>query len=118
MRALIVVCLLGLVAVANIGPGPVALGSLHAANSSVAPVAIARGADGNLWFTEFNGGHIGRVTPAGAISAFRLPVPLSTQGLATGPDGNMWFGAGLTQIGRITPSGQIRLFALRAGIAC
>jgi streptogramin lyase len=31
------------------------------------PRAIALGSDGNIWFGEFGGGKIGRVTPLGVI---------------------------------------------------
>jgi virginiamycin B lyase len=104
MLAVALVCFVGLVSVPR--------DNLQAANSSIAPVGITRGPDGNLWFTEFNGDHIGRITPAGKLSGFPLPTPLFTQGVTAGPDGNVWFSAGMNQIGRITPTGHIRLFAL------
>jgi streptogramin lyase len=104
MLALSLVCFMGSV--------PVSRDSLQAANSSIAPVEIIRGPDGNLWFTEFNGDHIGQITPGGKLSGFRLPTPLFTQGVTAGPDGNVWFSAGMNQIGRITPAGHIHLFAL------
>jgi len=70
---------------------------------------IAAGPDGNLWFTEFNGNTIGRITPAGEIT--RYPVPTGggkPDGIAAGPDGNLWFAEyGGDKIGRITPAGQI-----------
>jgi virginiamycin B lyase len=88
------------------------------------PHWIARGADGNLWFTENAAGTakttaIARITPAGQVSEF-------SQGLMTthadqafldhitaGPDGNMWFTDGLRAVGRITPAGVITEFPLR-----
>src|SRR6266511_4522223 len=39
------------------------------------PNGIAAGRNGNLWFTESDGGKIGRITPAGVITEFSLPVP-------------------------------------------
>jgi streptogramin lyase len=36
------------------------------------PASITVGADGNLWFTEFNNNAIGRITPAGVITEFSL----------------------------------------------
>src|ERR1043166_4890928 len=41
------------------------------ANSS--PQGIAAGPDGNVWFTEFDGNRIGRITPAGAITELTVP---------------------------------------------
>ena len=35
-----------------------------------APSGITAGPDGNLWFTEFDGSRIGRITPAGVASEF------------------------------------------------
>ena len=37
------------------------------------PAGIVAGPDGSLWFTEFAGSRIGRITTAGAITAFSLP---------------------------------------------
>jgi virginiamycin B lyase len=83
------------------------------------------GPDGNIWFVEIGAKKIGRITPEGVITEFKLPP--STQGgsgqlgqLIVGPDGNLWFGVqgGLTSagdssaIGRITPAGVITYFPL------
>src|SRR2546427_10548116 len=37
------------------------------------PTSIIAGRDGNLWFTERFGNKIGRITPAGGITAVPLP---------------------------------------------
>src|SRR3954469_8907745 len=34
------------------------------------PYGIAAGPDGNLWFTEFNGNRVARITPAGVVTEF------------------------------------------------
>jgi virginiamycin B lyase len=67
------------------------------------------GHDGNLWFTEYDGSKIGRITPAGTITEFPLPIPppyssSRPQVTTAGPDGNLWFteSAG-NKIGRISP---------------
>jgi hypothetical protein len=77
------------------------------------------GPDGNLWFSETSGGWfaphaIGRITPAGAIAEFPLPMDNGgPSGLTVGPDGNLWFFesyGGTTKfytIGRITPAGAL-----------
>ncbi len=91
-----------------------------------APVGIAPGPDGNMWFTENslvgNGlSTIGRVTPSGAITEFSVGLQGSNKsapvGIAAGPDGNMWFtddgflAGGNDMIGRIAPSGAITEFS-------
>jgi uncharacterized repeat protein (TIGR01451 family) len=53
---------------------------------------LAAGPDGDLWFTEFSGNAIGRITPAGVITEFATPTAGSgPMGIAAGPDGNIWF---------------------------
>jgi len=79
-----------------------------------APIAIARGADGNLWFTENLGDKIGRITLRGQITEYRLSERHSAPfRIALGPDGNMWFTEFRGhRIGRITPRGRITEYAL------
>lgn len=66
------------------------------------PVAIARGLDGDLWFTNLSqSGQIGRITPSGTITTFSLSLTYS-YGITVGSDGNVWFTeTGPNQIGRI-----------------
>jgi hypothetical protein len=73
------------------------------------PFGITAGPDSNLWFTEFSGNQIGRITPAGAITESPIPTANSEpSGIAAGPDGNMWFTEFFgNKIGRITPDGTI-----------
>src|SRR5262245_55081468 len=53
---------------------------------------IAAGPDGNVWFTEFSGNKIGRITPNGVITEFPIPTADSGPvGITAGPDGNVWF---------------------------
>lgn len=81
------------------------------------PFQIVAGPDGNLWFTEFTGAKIGRITPGGVITEFPLPNPLSNAGeIVAGPDGNLWFTESIpiriSRIARITPNGVITEFDL------
>jgi hypothetical protein len=77
------------------------------------PAGIAAGSDGNLWFTEYGAGRIGRITPAGAIAEFPLAPGAKPAGIAAGPDGNLWFTErGADRIGKITPAGRITEFPL------
>src|SRR6266571_1823598 len=56
------------------------------------PTGVTSGPDGNLWFTEFYGNKIGRITIGGAISEYSIPTTDShPQDIASGPDGNLWF---------------------------
>lgn len=70
---------------------------------------IARGPDGNLWFTEFQGSKIGRLTPEGRLTEFPLPTEDAFPfGITAGPDGAVWFvESGADRIGRITRDGKI-----------
>ena len=78
------------------------------------PVGIAKGPDGNLWFTESAANKIGRITPAGVITEFPLPSAGSQPiGIAAGPDGALWFAqSGGNRIGRITTAGVISQFTI------
>jgi virginiamycin B lyase len=75
------------------------------------PVEITPGPDGALWFTELNGGKIGRITISGAITEYAVgtaDTPISPAGITAGPDGALWFtDAGLENIGRVTTWGEI-----------
>jgi len=79
-----------------------------------APIGITAGPDGNLWFTEFNRGKIGRITPAGTVTEFAIPTAFSEPaGITAGPDGNLWFAEdGGNKIGRISTSGTIAEYPL------
>jgi virginiamycin B lyase len=64
-----------------------------------------------VWFTEFAGNNIGRITPAGVITEFPLPTADSEPiGITTGPDGNLWIAEQRSKIGRITPAGVLTEF--------
>ena len=76
------------------------------------PVSIVAGPDGNLWFTEFRGNKIARMTTAGAVTEFPIPTANSQpDDMDVGPDGNLWFAEVLgNRIGRITTGGVITEF--------
>jgi len=73
------------------------------------PSDIVLGPDGNLWFTEYGGDKIGRITPAGAITEYPLPQAGSAAiAIAVGPDGNLWFcEEGGNRIGKMNTSGTL-----------
>lgn len=61
-------------------------------NSAGARGNITLGPDNNLWFTEYSGNKIGRITPSGSISKFPITTKNSSpMGIVAGPDGNLWF---------------------------
>ncbi|MBV9829754.1 MAG: hypothetical protein JO001_29390 [Alphaproteobacteria bacterium] len=75
---------------------------------------ITTGPDGNLWFTEFAGNKIGRITPGGTITEFPLPTANSQPiGIVTGSDGNLWFSEQTgNRIGRVTTTGSFMEFSV------
>ena len=78
------------------------------------PRGIARGPDGEIWFTESAANRIGRVSIDAPVEEFPIPTVASQpSGITAGPDGNLWFAeeAG-NRIGRITIAGRITEFAL------
>src|SRR5256885_492811 len=78
------------------------------------PYSINGGPDGNLWFTEYTGNNIGKITPKGTITEYPVPTSGSLPfDIAPGSDGNLWFvERGGNNIGRITTSGTITEFPI------
>ena len=119
-----------LAATGKAAPPPIVEITLPGASGFKEPDHITVGPDGNLWFTERNGvsscppssctgGAIGRITPAGVITEF--PIPIGGPGPGTNPfplgivsvpaDGALWFAqSGTNEIGRITTAGAITDF--------
>jgi len=55
------------------------------------PFLIAAGPDGALWFGEFLGNNIGRISTGGAIAEYAVPTANSNPGgIAAGRDGALW----------------------------
>jgi virginiamycin B lyase len=79
-----------------------------------APRILARGADGNLWFSEHLGNRVGRITQDGVISEWDIPTPASQpRAIALGADHDIWFGMyAAGKLGRITPAGVITEYSL------
>ncbi len=75
---------------------------------------IASGPDGAMWFTEYYGNSIGRITPAATIIQFPVPTTNSNPaGIAAGPDGALWFTESSgNKIGRITTAGALAEYPL------
>ncbi len=77
--------------------------------SGSSPYGITAGPDGALWFTEYSGNKIGRVTTSGAITEYSVPASgTGSFDITAGPDGALWFTEySGNKIGRITTSGAI-----------
>src|SRR6266567_1171871 len=87
--------------------------------ASTFPRGITAGPDGNLWFTEYSGNNIGRITPAGVVTGeFSIPTGYSRPfGITAGPDGNLWFTEfNGNNIGRITPAGVVTEFRIHTSV--
>ncbi len=86
----------------------------HMLPADASPEGIVTGPDGNLWFTEFDGNRIGRITVRGEVTEFPLPVSnRKPAGITVGADGNLWFTEFEgNRIGRITLLGVITEFEI------
>ena len=62
-----------------------------------------------MWFAETLGNRVGRITPAGVITEFTLPVPgRNPEDITAGPDGALWFTErDANRIGRMTTAGVV-----------
>jgi virginiamycin B lyase len=80
------------------------------------PSGITDGPDGALWFTEWGGNKIARITTAGIFSEYPVPTSASRpSGITVGPDGALWFTEAATsasKIGTITTSGVLTEFSI------
>lgn len=69
---------------------------------------IARGPDGNMWFTTapFANAVLGKIAPDGTITTYTNGGGLSAlEGVVAGPDGNLWFTeGGLGNAGKVVKS--------------
>lgn len=84
--------------------------------SSYSRSAIS-GPDGNVWFVEYMGGKVARVTTDGTITEYALEAGASPQYITVGSDGNMWVTmSGVNKIARVTPAGIITSFTLPGAV--
>jgi len=57
------------------------------------PYGLLSAQDGNIWFADYGGSSIGRMTTSGVVTKFFTPTTNSFPSfLATGADSNIWFG--------------------------
>jgi hypothetical protein len=70
------------------------------------PTDLAAGPDGNVWFTDYANGKVGRITPNGSITLFDVPGG-NPSAISAGPDGNLWFIEANNRIARMTTQGSV-----------
>src|SRR5271157_3450662 len=77
------------------------------------PSAITAGPDGAIWFADWHGNQIGRITTGGTLTEYAIGqypylAAFGPPSITAGPDGAVWFVDSASQkIGRITTSGTI-----------
>jgi streptogramin lyase len=81
-----------------------AFGAYPIRKAGVLPSSIITGPDGNLWFAEYCGNALGRLTPEGTLTESFIPTP------SAGPEGIVVRPVDGLRIGRITPAGVVTLF--------
>jgi streptogramin lyase len=86
---------------------PLGVSTLFTAPQVSDPIRISPGPDGNLWFTEFIGNRVSKITPTGTISRYTImtssafPVAIASDKSA----GLVFLEIG--KVGRITTGGQV-----------
>src|SRR5262249_21326210 len=61
------------------------------------PYDVARGGDGNIWFTT--GSSLGKLTPLGQVTYVPLPAGHWSQVVETAADGGLWFAGSPEEVG-------------------
>jgi virginiamycin B lyase len=73
------------------------------------PEDIALGADGAIWFIEFDSKRLRRLDPSGRVRSFDTGASYQLTAIAAASDGSVWFAAA-DEIGRRTADGRVRLY--------
>jgi streptogramin lyase len=102
-------CLLSI----NFSPVLASFSEFSVPTPNALPDVITAGPDGNVWFSEFDSGKIGRITPTGVVTEYCVGDP-SPRWIVAGPDGNLWFTDGVgtdqptnPQIVEMAPNGVV-----------
>jgi virginiamycin B lyase len=84
--------------------------------SAAQPLRIARGPDGEVWFTESNAARLVRTDATGVMTQVPLLAQSSpASGITVGPDGALWFTEpAARKVGRVSEDGGITELALAA----
>ncbi|MCA1697069.1 MAG: hypothetical protein LC749_21425, partial [Actinobacteria bacterium] len=75
------------------------------------PEGITAGPDGNVWFIDLCRNRIGRITPAGVVTGFKVPNAWSLADITAGPDGNLWITTA-DSIVKMTTTGVFTVFPI------
>ena len=106
-------CHTGISEIARINPSTLAILKVVTLPAGSDVAQMVTGPDGNIWYTNYTGNAIGRLTTTGVITQYALPVSGSQpNGITVGSDGALWFTqaispAGQLRIGRISTTGAI-----------
>lgn len=106
-------CHAGISEIARINPSTLAVLKIVTLPAGSDVAQMVAGPDGNIWYTNYTGNAIGRLTPTDVITQYTLPVSGSMpNGITVGSDGALWFTqaispAGQLRIGRISTAGAI-----------
>ena len=111
VAALLVMLVAGVLPATGASPG-VGTITTFSDPSIVIPYGITAGPDGAMWFTNFGGSTIGRITTSGTVTFYSDPVISGPYSIAAGSDGALWFtNTGGNSIGRITTDGVVTSFS-------
>lgn len=86
-----------------------------ASGTATSPLGIVTGPDGNLWYTEYDGNKVVRMTTQNVQTPFGCGACGQLNYITKGPDGALWFNSAAAAddaIYRITTSGTPSLVAL------
>jgi streptogramin lyase len=103
-------------------PDPSPSGTTCAGCSAPSLSGIAAGPDGNVWYFDYGQRLVGRVTPAGSITPFKVPgTGAGSEAITGGPDGNIWMVArgqmnGPDWILKVSPAGEVTKYPLADGV--
>lgn len=106
-------CHSGASEIARINPSTLAILKVVMLPAGSDVAQMVAGPDGNIWYTNYAGNAIGRLTATGVVTQYPLPVSGSQpNGITVGSDGALWFTqsispAGQLRIGRISTAGAI-----------
>lgn len=90
----------------NVSASPVTIDEFSLKTAGATPYAIEPGPDGAMWFTEFAGKRLGRISYNAALGTVPAEYKYSfaaPAGITTGPDCNLWITdeAATGRIGRV-----------------
>ncbi len=80
---------------------------------SASPNALVAGPDGNMWYVDRFADWVGKISPSGDTTTYKITPESAANSITAGPDGALWFTSEFTgEISRITTVGVITKFTL------